>query len=895
MNERTPEYDLFLSYNRLDRKLVDRLAEALRERGLKVFKDDWYLRPGEPWPIALERNLAASRAVAVAVGRNGLGPWQQREAAAALDQQVRRPPENPLPVIPVLLDHEAARQVGLVFLLQNTWVEHWDPRAPDIIVGAVQGKAPAELYDSAHADPRSRICPYRGLGVFREEDAGFYFGREPDLERLLGAIERHPLVAIVGPSGSGKSSLARAGLIPRLRRPQGGKVYQIADMRPGRNPFLALARSLLPQREPERILDWSKDDIDDQCERLENRLEQKGAEHLAHVVGQIMEGELGTTQLVLLVDQWEELYTYRPSEPEAAETHRQRVRRFIEMLLEGVRGRALRVILTVRADFWGELLNDAPLAARLPDAALVHLRALERAALARVIRQPAEQTRLAVPSDLTEVLLDATVGQPGDLPLLEFALQQLWDQRGDGDSRLTLAAYRAIGGLESAIVNRADSLYAELDPDEREAVPGVFAALVQVGEARTDLRRRARLGELSAAGQAVVRRFADARLLVTGCDLSDGAEWVEVAHEALLRHWPRLEKWIGARRAALLTLRQLQADTRTWLEQQKSPSYLWSHERAREAANALKKLEAEVVLSAEEAAFLGPVDPAAMLAELESPETSHRRRALIGERLGVLGDPRSGVGVDPNGTPEIAWCTVAGGEVAIRVGRRLLGGTKPLRRTIADFRIARYPITVTQYRAFLLADDGWGDHRWWAEDLYRDQAGNTYDVGRQGNRPAVYVSWFDAVAFCRWLSQRTGLAIRLPDEWEWQRAATGGPSADGFPWGSDWDPKAELDRANTFESRLGATTAVGMYPAGASPVGALDMAGTVWEWCLNKHDNPQITRSRGDDFDRRVVRGGSWGDVQDFARSAARVRSGPGDRGGDLGFRVLCASPIPGH
>ncbi len=90
MHERNPQFDLFLSYNRLDRTIVDPLAEALRERGVRVFKDDWYLRPGEPWPVALEKNIATSRAIAVAVGRNGLGPWQQREAVAALDRQSTR-------------------------------------------------------------------------------------------------------------------------------------------------------------------------------------------------------------------------------------------------------------------------------------------------------------------------------------------------------------------------------------------------------------------------------------------------------------------------------------------------------------------------------------------------------------------------------------------------------------------------------------------------------------------------------------------------------------------------------------------------------------------------------------------------------------------------------------
>lgn len=896
MNERNPQFDLFLSYNRLDQTLVDPLAEALRDQGLKVFKDDWYLRPGEPWPVALEKNLTASRAIAVAVGRNGLGPWQQREAAAALDRQSRASrADNLVPVIPVLLDQVSGNQAGLAFLLQNTWVEAWDPRAADLIAGAVRGKAPAQLYDEAHPDPRNRICPYRGLGVFREEDAGFYFGREPDLKRLTEAVDSHSLVAVVGASGSGKSSLVRAGLIPHLRRQAGGRVWQVADMVPGSVPFLALAQALLPLREPERILTWSKGDIDDECERLKNRLESDGADHLTHVVGQILEEEPGTTHLLLLVDQWEELYTYQPTEATAAQAHAEQVRRFIGILLEAVQRGALRLVLTLRADYWGEVLNNEPLAARLPDAAIVHLRALDRAALETVIRCPAEITRLTVPDALVEVLLDDAFGQPGDLPLLEFTLQQLWAERALDAGALRLDAYRAMGGLEKAMVTRAETVYASLERQEQDAVPGVFAALVHVGEARTDLRRRARLGELGEAGRAVARRLADQRLLVTSRDWTSGDELVEVAHEALLRHWPKLEDWIDARRGALLTVRQLQADTQSWLARHQSPSYLWSHERAREAASALEQLGKEVVLSSAERAFLGPVDPVAMLEELGRPAMPHRRRALIGERLDTLGDPRPGVGVDADGTPDINWCAVAGGEVTIQVQRRLLGGTKPRRKQVKDFHIARYPITAGQYRAFVEAEDGWRDSQWWGDDLYRDPEGDSYDFGRYGNHPAANVSWFDALAFCRWLTRRLDLDVRLLDEWEWQQAATGGDPARIFPWGADWDSKEEPHRANTFESRLGSITAVGMYPAGTSPTGAHDMAGTVWEWCLNKHDKPDLTDSRSDDFALRVLRGGSWLNYQDYARSAFRNRFSPLKRYINVGFRVVCASPIVDH
>jgi hypothetical protein len=884
--ETKPQFDVFLSYNRLDRAVVDRLAAALVERKLRVFKDDWYLRPGEFWPTALEKTLAMSAAIVIAIGRNGLGPWQQREAVAALDRQSREDKAGkPKPaVIPVLLEHGADQKAGLVFLLQNTWVENWDPRAPDLIAGAVRGKAPAELYDEAHPDPRIRVCPYRGLGAFQEEDAAFYFGREPDLDRLVAAVDRHPLVAVVGASGSGKSSLARAGLFPRLRQRGREQVWQVVDMIPGRDPFLAMARSLLPLREPERILTWSKGDIDDECDRLKARLERDGADHLSHVIAQILEEEPGTTRLLLLVDQWEELYTYRPTGA-AAEDHAKGVRRFIEMLLEAVGSDDLQTVLTLRADYWGEVLNDQALAARLPDEAIIHLRPLDRAALNAVIRKPAEMTGITVPDALTEVLLDAAIGQPGDLPLLEFTLQQLWLESA-GSGALSLNAYRAMGGLEKAIVSRADTVYGYLRPQEREAVPGVFAALVQVGEARTDLRRRAHLAELSEAGQAVARRLADERLLVTSRDWTTGDDLVEVAHEALLRYWPKLKTWIEARRDALVTIRQLQADTRNWLEKGRNASYLWSHERVREAVEALTQLGPEVVLDDDERAFLGPIDPDRMFAELERPETTHRDRALIGERLDALGDPRPGVGVDENGTPKIDWCAVDGGEVDLEEFDLLL------RRQIDNFHIARYPITVAQYRAFVEVEDGWRDRGWWADDLRRDPDGNSYDIGRFGNHPAVYVSWFDALAFCRWLSRRLDATIRLPDEWQWQQAATESDPSRTYPWGDDWDPKREPHRANTFESRLGRVTAVGMYPAGTSPAKALDMAGTVWEWCLNQYHQPRVTGSCTADLAPRVLRGGSWNHPRGSARCAHRGGSDPDNRGPNLGFRVVCLSPV---
>lgn len=130
--------------------------------------------------------------------------------------------------------------------------------------------------------------------------------------------------------------------------------------------------------------------------------------------------------------------------------------------------------------------------------------------------------------------------------------------------------------------------------------------------------------------------------------------------------------------------------------------------------------------------------------------------------------------------------------------------------------------------------------------------------------------------------------MRLPDEWEWQRAATAGDDANVYPWGRDWDPGEEPFRVNTFESRLGVAKAVGMYPAGGSPAEVLDMAGTVWEWCLNKHDSLGVTESGESVFYLRVLRGGSWISNKVNARSADRNRGNyPRDRYGSVGFQYV--------
>ena len=288
-------------------------------------------------------------------------------------------------------------------------------------------------------------------------------------------------------------------------------------------------------------------------------------------------------------------------------------------------------------------------------------------------------------------------------------------------------------------------------------------------------------------------------------------------------------------------------------------------------------------LTESEREFLGPVQREEMLLQLDQATTMHRLRATISDRLALLGDARPGVGVRRDGLPDILWCRVPGGEVLLQSDSDIIsaeGGTaRGVEFPVQPFWIARYPVTWAQYRAFLEAPDGYDRRQWW-----RGLAYGMIRPGRQfrqrDNHPAENVSWYDAVAFCRWLTTRLGYEVRLPLEWEWQQAATGGDPANTYPWGPRWDHS----RVNTSESALDRSTAVGAYPRGASPVGALDMGGNVWEWCANEYERPQRTGLSGTAY--RALRGGSWFSTQDEAQTAYRYSSLPFNRYYNFGFRL---------
>ncbi len=898
-------YHVFLSYSRNDQEAAALLRGQLERCGLSVFKDDERIRAGELWLDKLQAAVDGCGAFVVLVGRDGVRRWIGAEAQVALNRHFApRDDAQRLPIFPILLD--GIKPEMLPAFLRLFQITPWNggDALPDRLLADIRD---AKVVTEAVP---FEGCPFVGLAAYRPDQAHLFFGRQKETLDALACFdtrEGHAAVRwleINGNSGSGKSSLMNAGLLPLIDQgwlwPRTGFAHwrRIGPMMPGARPVEMLVEALARA--------WQVEMAD-----VSARFKADDDAALAHWLRTRKQDE---TAFLLAIDQFEELFTFADAE------ERRRFDRLLAAALEDPEC-PLFVVSTVRADFLDRFAEDLPrlVAAQNRLGRSWKLASIGIQALREVIQGPADLARLDV-SEIKEMMVSEARDEPGALPLIENALHWLWQQRTD--NRLSSRLFVDQGGLAGILTRGADDLLASLGEPQRDRALELLSRLVRVDrEGYRHARQRLDLDEAVKAagggdeGLAVVHRLSGQRRsdgtpgkgplrLIT---VGDGS--VNVIHETLIRskgldaagkaqpYWPTLWDYIEKNKDRAIWRERLREDAAAWLTKGRSAGHQWSHERVREAAEALRPMVGE--LSADEREFLGPMDVEGMLAELELPETTHKRRLLIGERLAVLSDPRRGVGVDADGIPEIDWCYVPGGDVTVSV----LADPDRLYSKVADiyceqvetFYIARYPVTVAQYRAFLEAENGFCNPAWWGPDLYRDANGNEYEFGRFGNHPAIYMSWFDAVAFCRWLSGRLGFAVRLPDEWEWQQAASSGNDRNAFPWGANWSAVAEPWRANTLESRLGQATAVGMYLAGATPTGILDMAGTVWEWCLNKFETGgiEVVIRHGEyDRDPRVVRGGCWGSSRGSASSFDRGRHEPIVRNGYIGFRIVCSSPI---
>ena len=385
-------------------------------------------------------------------------------------------------------------------------------------------------------------CPYLGLASFQEDDAAFFFGRESFVDQLLESIQKQPgLTAVLGSSGSGKSSVVQAGLLPRLRV-KGD--WMIVPFRPGSNPFYALSAAIVPHIEP----DLSETDRLIELQKLAAVLEN-GVVPLNQLLERVMQLNPLVENLLLYIDQFEELYTLVPG-------LEVRQRFLDELILAADQNHessttAVHFLLAMRIDFMGQAMEGRSLANLLQDHSLL-LGPMTKSEMRAAIEEPAILQGAAFEDGLVNRLLNDIGDEPGRLPLLEFALTLLWEHADHG--WLTHNGYDRIGHVHGALAHYADQVYDDLEEPNQLAAPHVFLQLVHPWETTKDTRRRATKAEIGEANWPLVQHLADKRLVVTGKD-SSGMETAELVHEALINHWGRLKGWIETER-----------DFRTWQE-----------------------------------------------------------------------------------------------------------------------------------------------------------------------------------------------------------------------------------------------------------------------------------------------------------------------------------------
>jgi WD40 repeat protein/serine/threonine protein kinase len=428
--------------------------------------------------------------------------------------------------------------------------------------------------------------PFKGLSPFEETDAVDFFGREALTEQLIARLtdktEFSNFLTVVGPSGSGKSSVVKAGVISALRKGAlpGSDNWFIIEMTPKSNPFDELEAALLS------IAAHHPSDIIKQLEKDDNGL--------TRVVDAILAED---DVLVLVIDQFEEVFTLVDSP--------QQTKRFLQMILDAVTTpqSRIRIIVTLRADFYDRPLMHPDFCDLVSERTEV-VSPLTPGELERAISAPLARISVNLEPELIPTIVAELKEQPGTLPMLQYALTELFERR-DGQT-ITMAAYNEIGGIMGALTRRSDQLYENLDDNQQETVRQLFLRLVTLGEGTEDTRRQALQSELLSLGGAVMQEvidlFGTSRLLTFDHISSTREPTVEVAHEAIIREWGKLHEWLDESRDDIRLQRMLASAAKDWREANHDKSYLLAGAR-------LTQFEAwsqstDVVLAADETSFL---------------------------------------------------------------------------------------------------------------------------------------------------------------------------------------------------------------------------------------------------------------------------------------------------
>jgi formylglycine-generating enzyme required for sulfatase activity len=703
------------------------------------------------------------------------------------------------------------------------------------IYNALKEEASSKPEEIVEGEP-----PYMGLRYFDTVDAELFYGREALTGELLARVQKESFLAIVGASGSGKSSVARAGLIPAWIKEysERGTVHILM---PTEHPLESIAASLTRESESVTATSTLMDDM------------QKDARSLRLYVRKLLSNS-GNTNLLLVVDQFEETFTLCKDSTER--------KAFIENLLSlaDEENNSARVVITLRADFYHHCAEYEGLRLML-EKHQAYIGAMTQDELREAITAPAEKNGWDFQPGLVDLILQDVGSEPGALPLLSHALLETWKRRQG--RTLTLQGYHEAGGVKKAIAQTAENVYDKLSPAEQAVARNIFLRLTELGEGVQDTRRRVKMEELAQAQEQeavakVLKTLTDARLVTTEQDSA------EVAHEALIREWGTLRKWLDEDREGLRLHRHLTESAWEWQRRGREGSELYRGARliqiqewAKQHSDGLSPLEAEFVQASQNVkrkerlrlTALGSVG--VMLLLLAVLGITGQLNRFIYRPLDM----------------EDYWVTIPAGEFSMGSSQKDIeyaqslcfscdfSNEQPQHSVYLDeYQIGKYEITNRQYAQCVKAGIC-GEKSSFAE-------------GR-ALHPVTNITWDDAVTYCQWVGGH------LPTEAEWEKAASWDDKTKTkyiYPWGNE-PPTAELLSYNGY---IYDTTPVGKYARGASPYGLHGMAGNIWEWVNDSYSDiyyqssPPSNSLGPENGQVKVLRGGSWLSFDYIVRSAYR-------------------------
>lgn len=709
-------------------------------------------------------------------------------------------------------------------------------------------------------------APYPGLEAFSPDQRPIYFGRGAETDKLIKLFAQPEVrfVAVVGASGSGKSSLVSAGLWPRLHDGAfpGSSHWQFVRFSPtekGNDPFVALAAALkaLGMGDGEREADLAQTLATDH-------------NYLSDNLTKYLEGKPQESELLLFCDQFEELFSTPVTEEQRKD--------FIDFLANAAKTARVRIALTMRAEFYPSTLKYDQLVELMRATGTFPLAAPGAGALLEMIEKPARIAGLELDNGLASSILNETGTAPGVLPLIAFALSELFkeSQKQSRDAhQLTLAHYQAIGEVKGAIKKRVDDAFKGLGKETEKLLDKIFPALVNFDQNGIATRKWADWTQFEKDDslKALLDKLIDARLLVSS-ELPDAQ--IGIAHESLLENWPQLHDWLNLNREALSARSDLEAAAQAW---QRSGKPRWSglpsgailkrYERAANIPDTAKEFLAACLslqrwvrgwIAFATVCFIALIG---FQAFIEKHDISSKAGMWV--VLAYMGfyQPAEPEMLDiPAGSFRPGWDK--------STEKRFEKQPEPV--AVEAFKMGKYEVTFDQYDVFRVikgypkpAEAGWG----------------------REDRPVIDVSWNEAKAYAEWLKKVTGKNYHLPSEQQWEYAARGIQDPQDpknpptvYPWGDE----ISQNKANCAECGSvwdnKSTAPVGFFQPNG--FGLYDTSGNVMEWV----QDCSVPGEEETKCPQRVFRGGSWKNSPGNLRSAVRIGGDPDAHDYYFGFRL---------